>query len=304
MPLWQLVAFDSELTDRQCADLEAALEASGLLDALVTAEDIPVAAGHSEGYLRAGAPVNGPSLADLLRPEAPEGDAAIPAARITAVLRSVAVTGDLDTGIPQISPDGRYAAGVLVGAHSKEHAEYVGVTARARRRAARIAACETLLAELSDQLDELARAQARTDAALETYAAARAALPRTTGITQALRELDRAAARLRATRDAADAAQGSYDESVAACSVAERALRRTAAEHAIETDRVDAVETATRAFEAAVRELAARRREHARQSRGGRGRHRPAHRRRRGRGGGGGHRAHGAPSARRGGRGP
>ncbi|MFK0110188.1 TIGR02680 family protein [Streptomyces sp. NPDC091217] len=268
VPLWQLVDFDNALTDRQRADLEAALEASGLLDALVTADDNPVAAGHSEGYLRAGTPVSGPSLAGLLRPDDPgnpEGGSAIPAARITAVLSSVAVTGDLDTGTPQISPDGRYAAGVLVGAHSKEHAEYVGATARARRRAARIASCETLLAELSAQLDESARAQARADAALDAYAAARAALPRTTGITQALRELDRAAARLRATRDAADASQGSYDESVAACSVAERVLRRTAAEHAIETERVDAVETATRAFEAAVRELAGRRREHARQ---------------------------------------
>jgi uncharacterized protein (TIGR02680 family) len=269
VPLWRLVDFDDKLTGRQRADLEAALEASGLLDALVTAEDAPVAAGHSEGYLRAGAPVSGPSLAGLLRPdnpESPEGAATTPAARITAVLRSVAVTGDLDTGTAQISPDGRYAAGVLVGAHTKEHAEYIGATARARRRAARIAAYETLLAELSDRLDELVRTQARTEAALDAYAAARAALPRTTGITQALRELDRAAARLRATRDAADAAEASYDESVAACSVAERALRRTAAEHAIEIERVDAVETATRAFETAVRELAARRREHARQA--------------------------------------
>ncbi|MEV8545615.1 TIGR02680 family protein [Streptomyces sp. NPDC051572] len=269
VPLWRLVDFDDKLTDRQRAALEAALEASGLLDALVTAEDAPVAAGHSEGYLRAGAPVSGPSLADLLRPdnpESPEGAATTPAARITAVLRSVAVTGDLDTGTAQISPDGRYAAGVLVGAHTKEHAEYIGATARARRRAARIAAYEILLAELADRLDELVRTQARTEAALDAYAAARAALPRTTGITQALRELDRAAARLRATRDAADAAEASYDESVAACSVAERALRRTAAEHAIEIERVDAVETATRAFEAAVRELAARRREHARQA--------------------------------------
>ncbi|WP_329374615.1 TIGR02680 family protein [Streptomyces sp. NBC_01483] len=272
VPLWRLVDFDDELTDHQRACLEAALEASGLLDALLTTEDTPVTAGHSEGYLRAGAPVSGPSLADLLRPENPdglgdpEGNAAIPAARITAVLRSVAVTGDLDTGTSQISPDGRYAAGVLVGAHTKEHAEYVGATARARRRAARIAACETLLAELSAQLHELARAQARADAALDAYAAARAALPRTTGITQALRELDKAAARLRATRDAADASQASYDESVATCSVAERALRRTAAEYTIEIERVDAVETATRAFETAVRELTARRREHARQT--------------------------------------
>ncbi|MFD3790891.1 TIGR02680 family protein [Streptomyces cyaneofuscatus] len=269
VPLWRLVDFNDELTDRQRADLEAALEASGLLDALVTAEDSPVTAGHSEGYLRAGAPVGGPSLADLLRPDNPDnsGDpAAIPAARITAVLRSVAVTGDLDAGTPQISPDGRYAAGVLVGAHTKEHAEYVGATARARRRTARIAACETLLTELSAQLDELTQAQARADAALDAYAAARAALPRTTAITQALRELDKAAARLRATRDAADASQASYDESVAACSVAERALRRTAAEHAIEVERLDAVETATRAFETAVRDLTARRREHARQT--------------------------------------
>ncbi|MFF2519809.1 TIGR02680 family protein [Streptomyces sp. NPDC058086] len=278
VPLWRLVDFDDELTDHQRACLEAALEASGLLDALVAAEDTPVAAGHSEAYLRAGAPVSGPSLADLLRPEnpdnlgdpenpgAPEREAAISAARITAVLRAVAVTGDLDTGTPQISPDGRYAAGVLVGAHTKEHAEYVGATARARRRAARISARETLLAELAAQTDELARAQTRTDVALEAYAAARAALPRTTGITQAQRELDKAAARLRATRDAADASQASYDESVAACSVAERTLRRTAAEHAIEIERVDAVETATRSFETAVRELAARRREHARQT--------------------------------------
>ncbi|PZT72601.1 MULTISPECIES: TIGR02680 family protein [unclassified Streptomyces] len=273
VPLWRLVDFDEALTESQRAGLEAGLEASGLLDALVTAEDGRVPAGRSEGFLRAGAPVDGPSLAGLLRPEIPEnppGEAAVPTAeRVTAVLRSVAVTGDPGAGVPHIGPDGRYAAGVLVGAHIKEHAEYVGATARDRRRAARIAACEALLAELSARLDESVRAQARAGAALDAYSAARAALPRTTAITQALRELDRAAARLRATRDAADTARAAYDESVAACSVAERALRRTAAEHGIETGRpeqIDAVETATRAFETAVGELVSRRREHARQA--------------------------------------
>lgn len=263
VPLWQLVDFAEHLTGEQQAGLEAALEASGLLDALVTAEDTPVPAGHSDGYLHARTPVDGPSLADLL---CPEDGTPIPAARVTAVLRSVAVASGPGSGAAQITPDGRYVAGVLVGAHTKEHAEYVGATARERRRAARIAACEALLADIAAQIDESARDQARTETRLEEYAAARAALPRTTGITAALRELDKAAARLRATREAADAAQASYDEAVAACSVAERALRRTAAEHGIAPDRVDAVETATRAFEAAVRELAARRREHARQS--------------------------------------
>ncbi|MGW1162684.1 TIGR02680 family protein [Streptomyces sp. NPDC002519] len=263
VPLWQLVDFTEELTGKQRAGLEAALEASGLLDALVTAEDTPVPAGHSDGYLHARTPVDGPSLAGLLRPE---DDTPIPAERVTAVLRSIAVTSDPGSGAARITPDGRYAAGVLVGAHTKEHAEYVGATARERRRAARIAACEALLAELAADMEESARSQARTETRLEAYAAARAALPRTAGITAALRELDKAAARLRATREGADAAQASYDEAVAACSVAERALRRTAAEHGIAPDRVDAVETATRAFEAAVRELAARRREHARQT--------------------------------------
>ena len=97
VPLWQLVDFASDLAEDQRAGLEAALEASGLLDALVTAEDTPVTAGHSDGYLRAGAPVSGPSLADLLRPE---DGTAIPVPRITAVLRSVAVTGDLEAGVP------------------------------------------------------------------------------------------------------------------------------------------------------------------------------------------------------------
>ncbi|MFG3060323.1 TIGR02680 family protein [Streptomyces sp. NPDC048231] len=263
VPLWQLVDFAEHLTEEQQAGLEAALEASGLLDALVTAQDTPVPAGHSDGYLHTRTPVDGPSLADLLRPE---DGTPIPAARVTAVLRSVAITSGPDSGTAQITPDGRYVAGVLVGAHTKEHAEYVGATARKRRRAARIAACEALLAELAAGIDELTRSQARTETRLEEYAAARAALPRTTGITAALRELDKAAARLRATREAADSAQASYDKAVAACSVAERALRRTAAEHGIAPDRVDAVETATHAFEAAVRELAARRREHARQS--------------------------------------
>ncbi|MFR9797678.1 TIGR02680 family protein [Streptomyces sp. MS06] len=262
VPLWQLVDFADHLTEGERSGLEAALEASGLLDALVTAEDTPVAAGHSDGYLHARTPVDGPSLADLLRPE---DGTPIPAARVIAVLRSVAVTSDPGSSAAQIAPDGRYTVGVLVGAHTKEHAEYVGATARECRRAARVAACEALLAELAAQLEESAREQARTDAVLEAYDAARAALPRTAGITAALRELDRAAARLRATREAADTAQAAYDEAAAAASVAERALRRAAAEHRIETDRVDAVETATRAFETAVRELAARRREHDRQ---------------------------------------
>ena len=90
----------------------------------------------------------GASLADLLLPEE---DTPVPAARIKrraalhrhgrrAVRAAAVVTG----------ADGRYAHGVTAGAHHKEHAEYIGATARARRRAARIAACAARIGELDN----------------------------------------------------------------------------------------------------------------------------------------------------------
>ncbi|MGW3654719.1 TIGR02680 family protein [Streptomyces sp. NPDC005151] len=260
LPLWRLVDFADGLDDAGRAGVEAALEASGLLDALVTAEDHPQAAG--DGYLRATTPVDGPSLADLLRPET---GTCIPAARITAVLESVAVS-DVAGASTAICPDGRYAAGILIGAHAKPHAEYVGATARMRRRAARIAACDTLLAELDTQLAEVMRAWSGCEQSLQEYDTARAALPRTTVLTPHLRALDRAVAALRAKREAADFAQSTYDETQAACAVAERALHRAESEHGVTAAGADDTESATRAFEQAASELAVRRRENTRQT--------------------------------------
>ncbi|MBT2403444.1 MULTISPECIES: TIGR02680 family protein [unclassified Streptomyces] len=263
LPLWQLVDFADGLDDTERAGVEAALEASGLLDALVTADEPPT--GDGDGYLRATAPVapvDGPSLADLLRPET---GTAIPAARITAVLRSVAVA-DTAGAATAVCPDGRYAAGILVGSHSKPHAEYVGATARMRRRAARIAACDALLSELTFQLEEVTQAKSRCEQSLQEYDTARAALPRTAALAPHLRALDRAVAALRATRAAADAAQSVYDETQAACAVAVRALHRAESEHGVTVQDADDTESATRAFEREAGELATRRREHTRQT--------------------------------------
>ncbi|MFE7812968.1 TIGR02680 family protein [Streptomyces sp. NPDC057433] len=260
LPLWQLVDFADGLDDTERAGVEAALEASGLLDALVTADTPPT--GDGDGYLRATDPVDGPSLADLLHPET---GTAIPAARITAVLKSVAVA-DTAGAATAVCPDGRYAAGILTGSHSKPHAEYVGATARMRRRAARIAACDTLLSELAIQLQELAQARSGCERSLQEYDTARAALPRTAALAPHLRALDRAVAALRATRTAADAAQSVYDETQAACAVAVRALHRAESEHGVTVQDADCTESATRAFEREAGELATRRREHLRQT--------------------------------------
>ncbi|MFI6002396.1 TIGR02680 family protein [Streptomyces sp. NPDC051366] len=260
LPLWRLVDFADGLDDMERAGVEAALEASGLLDALVAADEPPI--GDGDGYLRATAPVDGPSLAGLLRPET---GTAIPAARITAVLRSVAVT-DTAGAATAVCPDGRYAAGILIGSHSKPHAEYVGATARMRRRAARIAACDATLSELAFQLQELVQAKSGCEQSLQECDIARAALPRTAALAPHLRALDRAVAALRATRAAADAAQSVYDETQAACAVAARGLHRAESEHGVTAEDADGTESATRAFEREAGELATRRREHTRQT--------------------------------------
>ena len=73
--------------------------------------------------------------------------------------------------------------------------------------------------------------------------------PRTRAIAAAQREHSRAAGRLRGARENAEQAEAGFDESVAACTVTERALRRAAIDHALDPDRVDRVEGRDRRFE-------------------------------------------------------
>ncbi|TDU05349.1 uncharacterized protein (TIGR02680 family) [Streptomyces sp. 846.5] len=265
-PLWQLVNFADSVTGDQAASLEAALEATGLLDAWLSPGDAPsgVPGDLSDGWLVPGEPVakGAGSLADLLTAEP---DASVPAERITALLHSIATGGKPFAAAAQITVEGRYAHGVTAGAHTKPHAEYIGATARARRRAERIAQCEVELAAVDARLDEVEHGQAALDDAEAAFAEARAALPRTGAIHTALREEQRGSGRLRTAGAAADRAQDEYDQSVAACTVTERALRRTAAEHALDPRQLAQVEAAVSRFDSAARQLTDRRREAERQ---------------------------------------
>jgi uncharacterized protein (TIGR02680 family) len=261
-PLWRLVRFADGVAETRAAALEAALEATGMLTAWIAPHAHEVTTGDSEGYLVPGTPVGGASLTSVL---VPEDDTPVPAARIGAVLASIALDGELFSSAAVIGADGRYSHGVTAGAHHKVHAEYIGATARARRRAARIAECEARIAELAELLTGLERKLNGLADTLSAFAQARAALPRTTAIAAALRTHSQAVGELRSARAGADGAQAGYDESVAACTVTERALRRTASDHAIEWDQADRVEATTRRFETTARDLTGRRREETRQ---------------------------------------
>jgi uncharacterized protein (TIGR02680 family) len=259
-PLWRLVRFADHVPDDLAAAMEAALHATGMLDAWITPADDAVTA--DDGFLVPGAAVADRSLADVLKPE---DETPVPRDRVTAVLASIALDGGLFSAAAVIGTDGRYSHGITAGRHRKEHAEYIGATARARRRTARIAECKARIAAREGEIAGLDRRAAGLADTLAAFAEARVTLPATSAIAAAQREHARAAGHLRAARENAEQAQASFDESVAACTVTERALRRTAIDHALDPDGVDRAEGAARRFESAARDLAARQREESRQ---------------------------------------
>lgn len=105
----------------------------------------------------------------------PEPGTAVQESRILDVLNSIALQQDRndpsDSSV-SIGVDGRYWQGVQQGRHAKPDAEYIGATARARRREQRIA---ELGAAIDSATAELATATAAELAARELVQALNAA---------------------------------------------------------------------------------------------------------------------------------
>jgi uncharacterized protein (TIGR02680 family) len=162
-PLWQLIDFRDEVTAPQRAGLEAALEASGLLDAWL-APDGRLQAGDGgmllhDTYLLERSRLSS-SLADWLRADVP-ADGAVPADIVERVLSGVACTdSDADDREAWVSPDGRFRLGALAGVWAKPAAVYIGFAARAAARRRRLA---DIAARLTQLADELATVQAMSE---------------------------------------------------------------------------------------------------------------------------------------------
>ncbi|BCB86102.1 TIGR02680 family protein [Phytohabitans suffuscus] len=255
-PLWRLVRFVDALDGTEAAAIEAALQAAGLLDAWMHPETpataTALAGGEQDGYLVALPPGRRPAgrtLADVLLPE--EQDE-VAADRIRAVLASIALADTVAPGGPAattIGRSGQYSQDVTLGAYRKPAPEYIGATARAARRAARIAECDRALSTLDTEIAGVERQRTALEAVLAAIDAAGAELPPLTPVHTALRELDRAAATFRTRQDAAAAAAQRLDQALAEKAAAGAALRRTTAERALPADRVDEVGDATARFE-------------------------------------------------------
>ncbi|MGW2813558.1 TIGR02680 family protein [Streptomyces sp. NPDC001415] len=180
-PLWRLVDFHDSLDPTERAHIEAALEASGLLDAWVRPDGTALADdGHDVLLAPHTGRVAGASLADVLRPAVDHGDPRAAAVDEEAVGRLLAAIGLVPGQAPGegraplgafappepscdtwVATDGRFRVGALTGRWAKPAPEYVGEGAREEARRARI---ETLRAELAVLQAESEAAAAEAEA--------------------------------------------------------------------------------------------------------------------------------------------
>lgn len=156
-PLWQLVDFQPHVEADERAGIEAALEASGLLDAWLAPDGALTTADGTallDSHWAQRSSVHTANLTNVLSPAVPDGNAV--ATELVATLLAGVAYGQSDVTSAEswMAADGRYRLGALAGAWHKQEAVYIGHTARARARQRRLEE----IARLIDELDGAAAA--------------------------------------------------------------------------------------------------------------------------------------------------
>ncbi len=222
-PLWRLTEFTGGLSDGQRAGLEAALEASGLLDAWVTPEGALLDPATQDVLLstvpgssvstRSSAP--GRSLSSVLLPAIDPSLATasqVSVATVGGILDAIALVPPgaalpaLETGAPcLVSLSGHWRVGPLSGAWAKDAAEYVGAATREQARRRRLAALAEQIQAAQDLLAVARQGVTDIEARQAVLAAEAAALPGDQELRDAHGQLASTRAALdRASRKAAD----------------------------------------------------------------------------------------------------
>jgi len=258
-PLWRLVRFADGLTDADAAGVEAALEAAGMLDAWISPDDEL----SEDGFLRPLPEAQRPSGATLADVLAAEEQDDVPAQRVRDVLLSISldeVTG-VGAGAPRIDTAGRFTTGVLIGAFTKPAPEFIGATARARRRQLRLEEFDRRLQDLAGTREGLDAEVKQIESTLERAATAEREVPQIGAIVAALREHHQKAVHLQTKLELTDAATARHETAMAATNAAEIALRRVCAERSLPADQLDEVANAVVRFERCTDHVIALRRE-------------------------------------------
>ncbi|MFC4604547.1 TIGR02680 family protein [Rhodococcus kronopolitis] len=224
-PLWRLVRFADGVNPADAAGVESALQAANLLDGWVYGGDGATPDAESEQYLTALPTDRRPAGRTLAHVLVVESDTGVPEARVQAVLESIALGQD------GISTDGRFWQGVQHGRHTKADAEYIGATARARRRELRLAELDAAIAAAEATREAALAAQRETAEVIAAVAAASKSLPRTTPVLAALKAVTESAGALRTRSESAAATQRELDQAIADLGTKDKSLRATAVAH-------------------------------------------------------------------------
>ncbi|GIH29036.1 hypothetical protein Aph01nite_73460 [Acrocarpospora phusangensis] len=228
-PLWRVVDFADALAPDRKAGLEAALEASGLMDAWINPDGTLLTV--DDTFLLTGPSAAGPTCAQVLQPAVDRADpaaAALSEAMILSVLNRIGLGPGAATWV---AVDGRWANGVVGGRWHKDAAVYIGEGAREAARRERLVAVRAELAIVEGAIESLAADRERIANRLRRLAAERRGLPSDTSLREShlrlagehrrRRELDAdlatvaaSAERLRVETDAAVAAAAEFAHDV------------------------------------------------------------------------------------------
>lgn len=236
-PLWRLVDFRPHLTEADRAGLEAALEASGLLDAWVRPDGSAVAADGHDVLLDPVGLLGGSGLDRALCPAgdlADRGAAAVGEETVARLLASIGLAAGDGDGPGEASgeagghdtwvcADGRFRVGALTGSWAKADAQYVGEGAREQARRVRIG-------ELHAEIDGLTVEQDRLTEESRAVAGRRAVLDAELAALPDDDDLRRAHARVTAATEAVRRARTRRDERAAELAPATARAERAAVE--------------------------------------------------------------------------
>lgn len=148
-PLYEIVEFRPDVPMAVQKRLESALMETGLLDALVTTQNIEL---QHDRVLIADPKLMAATLADYLQPDAAQKT--IPYDQVEDILHSIEMDGEAQV---HYAEDGRYRIGSLQGhALPMEEVRFIGREARRRYREQLLAELEQQLADCDEQLSGLA----------------------------------------------------------------------------------------------------------------------------------------------------
>ncbi|MDN5920205.1 MAG: TIGR02680 family protein, partial [Pseudonocardia sp.] len=199
---WQLVDFAGGLDPDACAGLEAALQASGLLDAWVRADGTVLDGDRRDTVLPLGPAVPGGAMPSVLVAAPPAGSP-VPAAVVDGLLARVCVAGRTggesaspvvstggESASAVVSTDGAWRLGPLTGRATKPAAQYIGATARAAERERRLAELDAAIESSTAARDDAAAAEQVAHEAAGAIESWLAAVPGADPLVAAWAELD------------------------------------------------------------------------------------------------------------------